>query len=680
VRFDKFSNLSLKALRSIVPQMERGLRYDEACLEAGYHHSQLQPADAEKHPYLPPFYSGRDSAGRMVFNEDMDIPRNPVVLRALNQSRKVVNALIREYGAPHSVHIEMARDLSRPAEERKKVKDAQEEFRERNDKDKENFVSQFNIIGKIDGKDFDKYQLYREQQGKCIYPTMDEKQGICAYSLQPLDINRLLEAGYVEIDHVLPYARSFDDSKNNKVLVLTRENRNKADQTPYEYLDGANNSARWREFVAFVESNKLYRQAKRNRLLKKDFNDKDAAGFRERNLNDTRYICRFFKNYVEQYLQLHTDSTAKRCVVLSGSLTSLLRARWGLVKVRGENDRHHALDAVVIAACGHQVVQRLSTLVNAAGWAHKPEMGGYVQVDTGEFLFTRDFVNRDEVYRLFPRPWRHFRDELVARLNLDDPEQLRTAAMQFGTYPPAAIENLHPLFVSRAPQRRNGGEIHEQTIRSAKQIDQNKSCVKTELHKLKLKDLENIVGATYSRNAALIALLRQRLESNDNDGKKAFAEPVYKPSVSGKGSLVRAIKLATTQKGGMLMRGGLADLGKMKHVDVYSHHKGFLVAPAYTATEEKRIRVPPVPVDALFLFSLNKNDYVKITLGGVQFQGYFVMYESDGRVTLRAHDQSKPDKSYFRKAISNMTNIEKFNVDVLGNIYPAPAESRRDLA
>lgn len=127
IRFDKFSNLSIKALSKIVPHMETGLRYDEACLRAGYHHSQLHKAGEGEHKYLPPFYSGRDSQGRLKFNEDMDIPRNPVVLRALNQARKVVNALIREYGSPHAVHIEMARDLSRPFDERREVKKAQDD-------------------------------------------------------------------------------------------------------------------------------------------------------------------------------------------------------------------------------------------------------------------------------------------------------------------------------------------------------------------------------------------------------------------------------------------------------------------------------------------------------------------------------------------------------------------------
>ena len=264
IRFSKFHALSLKALRKIVPYMEQGQSYDEAVANiAEYgHHSQLHKVGKGEEKYLPPFYEhhrGKESwnKDKMLFSERIEsevqggIPRNPVVLRALNQARKVVNALIKEYGAPHSVHIEMARDLSRPLDERRDIEKLQKEFGDRNDKDKAAFASEFNIVGAVKGKEFEKYQLYREQQGKC------------AYSIEPIDINRLFEVGYVEIDHALPYKRSFDDSKNNRVLVLARENRNKGNQTPFEYLNGASSSEAWRQFVAFVEGNKSYRQAKR---------------------------------------------------------------------------------------------------------------------------------------------------------------------------------------------------------------------------------------------------------------------------------------------------------------------------------------------------------------------------------------------------------------------------------
>ncbi|MEN9456105.1 MAG: type RNA-guided endonuclease Cas9, partial [Pseudomonadota bacterium] len=93
VSFSDFIRLSLKALAGILPHMQVGKRYDEACLLAGYHHSQLTENSASR--YLPAL--------------DDNAPNNPVVKRALNQARKVVNAIIREYGPPRRVHIEMAR-------------------------------------------------------------------------------------------------------------------------------------------------------------------------------------------------------------------------------------------------------------------------------------------------------------------------------------------------------------------------------------------------------------------------------------------------------------------------------------------------------------------------------------------------------------------------------------------
>ncbi len=675
IRFDKFSNLSLKALRQILPHMETGLRYDEACEKAGYHHSQLFKLGEGEERYLPPFYSGRDKNGRMVFNDDMDIPRNPVVLRALNQARKVMNALIRKYKcSPASVHIEMARDLSRPLDERRDIEKEQKEYRERNDKDKALFTEEFGQPPK--GQEFEKWRLYREQQGKSVYPTMVEGHGICAYSLAPIDLNRLLEPGYVEIDHALPYSRSFDDSKNNKVLVLAKENRDKGNATPYEYLDGANNSERWQAFVAYVEGNKAYRLAKRTRLLRKNFGKEEAEGFRDRNLNDTRYICKFFKNYVERYLKLADGSESKRCVVLSGQLTAFLRARWGLLKVRADNDRHHALDAFVVAACSHSMVKRLSD------YSRRKELeavrDGFVDLETGEI------VNHDMHKQLkahFPDPWTGFRHELEARLNIDNPDELREAVKELGTYPPEELADVKPMFVSRAVQRRGTGPLHEATIRSKKLMDIGQSHTKVPLQKLKLASLDKIVGATYSRNAPLIALLRERLEQHNDDGKKAFAQAVYKPSKNGKGSLVKSVKVANTQNDGVLVHGGIADLGPMLHVDVYQAEHRYIIEPAYAVNDRIRARPLHLPKDAQFLFSLTKHEFVKITLRGEKHEGYFVMYESDGRLTLRAQDQPKPDKSYFRKSISDASLIEKFHVDILGNIYPAPPEkNRRDLA
>jgi CRISPR-associated endonuclease Csn1 len=686
IRFDKFSNLSLKALRQIVPFMEQGQRYDEAVAnipEYG-HHSQLHKVGAGEYKYLPPFYKERDKTGRMVFNDDMDIPRNPVVLRALNQARKVVNALIKKYGSPHEVHIEMARDLSRPLDERREVEKLQKEFRDNNEKGKAQFAQDFNIVGAVKGKEFEKYQLYREQQGKC------------AYSVEPIDLHRLFETGYVEIDHALPYSRSFDDSKNNRVLVFASENRNKANRTPFEYLDGKFNSPQWLQFVGFVEGNKAYRLAKRSRLLRQDFGEKESKEFRERNLNDTRYICKFFKNYVEQYLQLHGDSEAKRCVVLSGQMTSFLRTRWGLVKVRGDSDRHHALDAAVVAACSHSMVKRLSD------YSRRKELEqvhkGFVDAD-GVIL---DLAMFDQIEKHFPNPWAHFRNELEARLKLDDPAMLREEMQRLGTYSEEALQSVHPLFVSRAPQRRNSGAAHKDTIYAQPErfVAQGGVTQKVALSSLTLKDLDKLIDP--HRNEKLYAAIRARLEQHGGKADKAFPanNPLHKPDSEGNptGPIVRGVTMVIDKLSGIPIRGGIAKndtmlrvdvftkVGKFHLVPIYVHHTVAKVLPDRAIVQGKDEDEWTLIDDSFdFCFSLHSNDLVRIQQKGKSaILGYYSScHRGTGNINLWAHDRSlQVGKDGMVEGIGVKTalSIEKFNVDVLGHIYPAPPEKRRDLA
>jgi len=692
--FSGFHALSLTALRKIVPRMESGLRYDEAVADISEygHHSQLLKSADEKNDYLPPLYEHhRDKESRnrnkMLFNKRVEqeiqggIPRNPVVLRAINQGRKVLNAIIREYGSPYAVHIELARDLSRPLvghkdkhgnyiKGRRDIENEQVENRARNETDWQEYVAyapSFSAVGSPNGRDFEKWQLYRQQDGKC------------PYCLGRIDSDRLLEPKYVEVDHALPRSRSFDNGRNNKVLVHTHENQNKGNRTPHEYfqeLDGSVDGPLWRHFEAFVKTNPKYPTPKKERLLRKNFGEKEARDFSERNLYDTRYIGKFFKSYVERYLKLADDSDSKRCVVLSGQLTAFLRRRWGLPKLRSESDRHHALDAAVVAACSHGMVKRLSDYSRRKELAQVRE--GFVDVETGEIVNSAMF---QQVRQHFPDPWPNFRHELEARLKIDDPAMLRAEIGRLGNYPPGALNALQPLFVSRAPKRRDGGELHQDTIRSAKLLDQGLSYVSVPLQKLRLTDLDKIVGAGDPRNASLIDALRKRLHAHDGDGKKAFSTPVFKPSAPGsQAPLVRTVKLSSTQKGGVRVRGGVADQGEMLHVNVYRHKERFLIEPAYGIDAEKHLSLPEIPAEAEFLFALSKNDYVKVVLGDATHEGYFVMYESDGRITLRAHDQPKPDKDYFRKGVVNASRIEKFDVDVLGNRYPARPEKRRGLA
>ena len=123
ISFDKFVQISLKALRRIVPLMEQGKRYDEACAEIyGDHYGKK---NTEEKIYLPPIPA--------------DEIRNPVVLRALSQARKVINGVVRRYGSPARLHIETAREVGKSFKDRKEIEKRQEENR----KDREKAATEF---------------------------------------------------------------------------------------------------------------------------------------------------------------------------------------------------------------------------------------------------------------------------------------------------------------------------------------------------------------------------------------------------------------------------------------------------------------------------------------------------------------------------------------------------------
>lgn len=711
IRFDKFHALSLKALAKIVPHMLRGLRYDEACMQAGYHHSQTHEVGKGESRLLPPLYSGRAPDGKMVFSEELDVPRNPVVLRSINQSRKVLNALVKEYGSPSAVHIELARDLSRPFDERRDIKKDQDAFRDRNEADKAEFASNFKILGKPHGGDFEKWRLYREQQGKC------------AYSLEAIDCDRLLELGYVEVDHALPYSRSFDDSKNNKVLVFAKVNRDKGNRTPFEYLDGKSDSQAWRNFVGFTQGNKSWRQAKTSRLLRQDFGKEESEGFRDRNLNDTRYIAKFFKNYVERYLTIEKradGSQLQRCVVLSGQLTAFLRARWGFLKIREESDRHHALDAVVIAACSHSMVKRLADYSRGKELAQVKD--GFVDLETGEIVNPTMFA---QLNAHFPAPWTGFRDEVKDRLTIDSPELLSIAMQSLGSYCAEALRDLKPLFVSRAPQRRNGGAVHKDTIYAQPERLKAQGGVtqKVALSSLTLKDMDKL--SEPHRNVRMYEVIRTWLSTRDLNEKQAKEIEASAGRGKGKralttteqetinllralprkpindstqlGPIIRTVTMDVDKLSGIPIRGGVAKNDTMLRVDVFTKAGKFHLVPVYI--HHMVTGLPNRAVVAFkdesewtlidesfhFHFSMYPCDLVRVSQkGGTQLLGYYAgCNRATGSIDLWAHDrnQAAGKSGLFQSVGVKMAlTFEKFDVDVLGSIYPAKLEPRHGLA
>ena len=446
-----------------------------------------------------------------------------------------------------------------------------------------------------------------------------------------------------------------------------------------------------------MEGNKAYRLAKRSRLLRKNFGNEEAKEFRERNLNDTRYICKFFKNYVERYLQLAEGSESKRCVVLSGQLTSFLRARWGLIKVRSDNDRHHALDAAVVAACSHGMVKRL------ADYARREELRsvrtGFVDMETGEIVDPAMF---QQLRQHFPEPWPHFRTELEARLKIDDRAMLREEIARLGTYPPEALESIGPLFVSRAPQRRNSGAAHKDTIYGQPESLKAQGGVtqKVPLSGLSLKDLDKLIDP--HRNEKLYAAIRTRLDAHGGKGDKAFpsSNPLRKPDRDGNptGPIVRTVTMVIDKLSGIPVRGGIAKNDSMLRVDVFTRAGKFHLVPVYVHHAVAK-ELPNRAVVAFkdedewtliddgfhFRFSLHPNDLIKISQKGkTPIRGYYAScHRGTGNINVWAHDrnqQSGKDGLFEGIGVKTALALEKFHVDVLGNIYPAPPEPRLGLA
>ncbi|MGN7070628.1 type II CRISPR RNA-guided endonuclease Cas9 [Neisseria sp. P0001.S004] len=664
ISFDKFVQISLKALRRIVPLMEQGKRYDEACAETyGDHYGEK---NSEEMLYLPPIPA--------------DEIRNPVVLRALSQARKVINGVVRRYGSPARIHIETAREVGKSFKDRKEIEKRQEENRKDREKAAAEFREYFpNFVGEPKSKDILKLRLYEQQHGKCLY------------SGKEINLGRLNEKGYVEIDHALPFSRTWDDSFNNKVLVLGSENQNKGNQTPYEYFNGKDNSREWQEFKARVETSRFPRSKKQRILLQKF----DEDGFKERNLNDTRYVNRFLCQFVADHMLL-TGKGKRRVFASNGQITNLLRGFWGLRKVRAENNRHHALDAVVVACSTVAMQQKITRFVRYK------EMNAFdgktIDKETGEVLHQKAH---------FPQPWEFFAQEVMIRVfgkpdgksefeEADTPEKLRTLlAEKLSSRPEAVHEYVTPLFVSRAPNWKMSGQGHMETVKSAKRLDEGISVLRVPLTQLKLKDLEKMVNR--EREPKLCEGLKARLEAHKDDPTKAFAEPFYKYDKAGnRTQQVKAVRVEQVQKTGVWVRNhnGIADNATMVRVDVFEKGGKYYLVPIYSWQVAKGI-LPDRAVVAYadeedwtvidesfrFKFVLYSNDLIKVTAKKNVFFGYFVsLNRATGAIDIRVHDtdNTKGKNGIFQSVgVKTALSFQKYQIDELGKeIRPCRLKQR----
>ena len=660
--FSKYGSLSVQAMQKLIP-----LRYDEACTQIYGDHRGLHSEQRKNRLSLT----------------DMDEITNPVVRRAVSQTIKVINAIVRTYGPPDVVRIELAREMSRNFDERRKAEKRQDENRAANERAKEQIAEYKG--DHATGLDIVKFKLYQEQDG------------VCLYSGKNLDPSRLFEPGYADVDHIVPYSRCFDDSYQNKVLVLASENRQKGNRLPYEYF--GYDEVRWHEYEVRVE-NLIRNYRKRQKLLKRQLSEEESAEFIDRNLKDTQYITRTVYNLIRDHLAFAESAYRKKPVqAVNGAVTAMLRGRWGVQKIREDGDLHHGLDAAVIAATTPGLVQRLTAYSkHRETWERPP--AGYVDPATGELIELPQEARRDP----FPKPWERFRQELEARLDPIDPRH-QIDLLKLETY--ESDEEIKPVFVSRMPNHKVTGAAHAETIRSSKGGD-GFTVTKTPLTNLKLNKFGEIEGYYNPESDKLLydALLA-RLKAFGGDGAKAFAQPFYKPKKDGTpGPQVDKVKICEKATVGLPVRDGIAANGSMIRIDVfYVEDDGYYFVPIYVA-DTKKERLPNKAVvaykaysewkemkDENFIFSLYPGDLVRIqsrkgikltlTKGGtgepeiVRQQGMYYYQTaniSSGAVTISTHDRRYSQSSL---GIKTLQSIEKYQVDVLGNYYKVDLPEKR---
>lgn len=542
----KTAHLSVKALRKLIPHLEKGMTYAEACKEV----YGEQKSSVTKKNKLSLF--------------DIEPINNPVVRRAVSQTIRVINAVVREYGAPEVVRVELAREMGKPYDVRTQMTKKQEANAKRNEELRQQIKK---IKGsEPTGQDIVKFKLFQDQNG------------VCLYSGQNLDITRLFEAGYVDVDHIIPYSISFDDSYTNKVLVRSPENRQKGNRIPADYFKS--DPARWQRFETLVNT-QVHNWKKKRNLLTQALSEEQKNGFKQRNLVDTQYIARVIYNLINDHLQFAETGKydkKRRTQAVNGAITAHVRKRLGIQKIREDGDLHHAVDAAVVACVSPGMIQKVTQYTKHRECIRKTKEG-YLDTETGE-LMTREAYDAKYSPR-FPAPWERFRQELEARLSDNPAEEI--ARLHLATYD--SEEEIKPVFVSRKQTHKISGAAHEATIRSAKKP--GGSISKKPLTSLSLNKKTGEIEGYYAPESdrLLYEALKKRLEEFDGNAEKAFAEPFYKPKRDGtRGPLVKKVKIYEKKTITVPVGGGNADNGSMIRVDVfYIEDDGYYYVPIYTA-------------------------------------------------------------------------------------------------
>ncbi len=328
--FSKWQSFSLRIMGELIPEMyEQPKNQMQLLTDMGVMRSKKER------------YQGVNTLSAELLNEDI---YNPVVARSVRIATKVINALIKKYGYPKEIVIEMPRDRN-SEEEKKRIADTQKN----NEKELKEIIDR---IKKEYGIAITEEHFHRHRRLALKLKLWNEQNGCCLYSGKPIEIMDLLnDQSKFEIDHVIPRSISFDDSRANKVLVYHTENQLKGNTTPYMYLNDDSRKWSFHEYMSNVldlyDKKRISDRKKNTLLYREDITKIDVMrGFISRNINDTRYASRVILNGLQGFLEAKGAGTKVK--VIRGSFTHQMRSSLKLDKDREKSFSHHAVDAMLI--------------------------------------------------------------------------------------------------------------------------------------------------------------------------------------------------------------------------------------------------------------------------------------------------------------------------------------------
>ena len=611
-KFSKAGHISAKAARNMIPHLMQGLTYDKACEAAGYRHTDRIETEIT----------------------------NPVVRKVVLEAEKQVRVIVRKYGVPDRIHIELGRDIGKSAEERSEIERGIE--RRNKAKDRLRDIEFPEAVGRapFNGDELLRFELWKEQAGRCLYTD----EIILPFQIAASDNS-------VQVGHILPWSRFGDDSFHNKTLCLACAAQNKKGRTPFEWFTEDMTETAWNQFHARVETNRLLRGMKKRNYLLQNAEEVEEC-FKTRNLNDTRYAA---KALMERLKRLYPpEPEGRRVYARPGALTQKLRRAWGVNDLkkdpatagRVEDNRHYALDAIVLAATTESALNRLTRAFQEA------ERRG----------LSREFAG-------FGLPWPGFTDD--------------------------ACKAYQGVFISRAERHRARGKAHDATIKQVRETDEGPVVYERKpIEKLTLRDLELIpvpepdgkAAEPQKLRDATVAALRAWIEA----GKPKDALPC-----SPRGDRIKKVRVATNANVAVCVRDGTADRGEMVRIDVftkansrgirqfylvpiYSHEVATLDSPPDRAVQGGGdvSKWPVIDRSYEFLWPVYPMSLIEIT-------------KSDGEVILgynRGLDRSTGSlaisevnlSASIRRGIGTRTllNFRKLVVDRLGNVSEVTRETR----